>query len=589
MGQRTLHHLDSGMSGPEMKDVAVKAFQLLQDVMRNEHDSRFDGQLSQVDIDARFMLVEFILLEDAARTMGPARMKIDLTDGYSAGNAGLVEAFYDEVFMPWIQSLQGTVLEMVYLWGAYVKQRYGSGLGVQKEHPVNPALTTLKNLVNNLSPPSIGQRAAKPNPPMPPWFGTTNGAEDPDPFPNANGDGESGGGGGGGLPPDPNDGNGDGSAQQDPNPTNTGTPNQQQQAQSQQPQSQPLPPAPLPPNTPVVAPPSPPIPIPQPITGTNIQPPQNVYIGGFKPLPSAPPGRGPLPAFVDDGGPPDPWIDSGPSKHKTGGGGGGGPSGGNGIHHDPTPGDGDNAPIGGSPIDDQGARFGTGDDDSNRERYADDSTSTSSSNADTGISGGSRGDDPGPQKSGDTTTNRNLGGTGWDNSTPGAPQTGTGTPDPDSSDGGGEGPRFSKGMRFTPHGGNAGGVPYFPDPDVGVQAYAALQGYLPGVGGSGDDWGGTNPHYNPDPDSSGSGPNVNVNARPGPNPDQGDDTDANIPRDMWVPTGANADDFWSGNNPHYMPYGSQWTPYANVGVSQKSQIAMREAMLASVTIRKVGM
>jgi hypothetical protein len=157
------------------------------------------------------------------------------------------------------------------------------------------------------------------------------------------------------------------------------------------------------------------------------------------------------------------------------------------------------------------------------------------------------------------------------------------TPDPDSPDGGDESPRITKGGGFHPHGGDVDGTDmssFFADPDD--EAYGALQGYLPGVGGSGDDWGGTNPHYDADPDSSGSSPNMNASTGADPT-----DDDMSAPN---VPTSGNEDDFWSGNNPHYMPYaGSSWTPYANVGIASRVQFATRTNVVSHVTIKKVGL
>ncbi len=277
--------------------------------------------------------------------------------------------------------------------------------------------------------------------------------------------------------PDPNSGDGNnGTMQQDPNPDNTSTPDQQQQAQSQQPV--PSPPQPLPTNTPpVVVTPSPPIPIPRPVAITDIQPPQQVYIGGFKPLPGGPPsGGGPLPAFVDHGGPPDPWIDGSGGKisKDKGGGGRGGPSQSGENPNTNSGGSGGGGGGGGGTdsndvYNDEGQTFNVGG--NNASSGGPDPGGTNNSGGGSGVggtaggtAGGGTGGDGGSPDQGDQPKQKNAGAqSGPDPETSPDDPNKKGSSDPDSPDGGSEAPRFSKGMRFAPHGGNtSGAAPIFP-------------------------------------------------------------------------------------------------------------------------------
>ena len=168
---------------------------------------------------------------------------------------------------------------------------------------------------------------------------------------------------------------------------------------------------------------------------------------------------------------------------------------------------------------------------------------------------------------------------------PNAPTSG-GASDPDSPDGGSEGPSITKGGGFRPHGGNTGGASGgFPDP-YGAEDFGALFGYGVGAGG-GSDWGGTNPHYDADPENS--GPPQGNGASTSYDADAMSADDASSASGYTPPPpGSYQDEFWNGNNPHYTPYGSNWTPDANAGVATRSQMVTRSNLVSRVTIMKAG-
>ena len=153
------------------------------------------------------------------------------------------------------------------------------------------------------------------------------------------------------------------------------------------------------------------------------------------------------------------------------------------------------------------------------------------------------------------------------------PEAGIGggpTPDPDSPDGGSEGPSFTPGFRFTPRGSQGRG-PGFINLSANIdlaRLLAILEGHYSGYMGEGDDWGGTNPHF--DPGGSGGSSGAPLNADPS---DIGDPTQTSAD----PPPPENAQEDWAYNNPHYMPNtGQVWTPYNPGGsVSAKPGLVSR--------------
>ena len=54
-----------------------------------------------------------------------------------------------------------------------------------------------------------------------------------------------------------------------------------------------------------------------------------------------------------------------------------------------------------------------------------------------------------------------------------------------------------------------------------------------------------------------------------------------------IPLGGSQDEFWTGNNPHYTPYGTTWTP--NTGFGSRAQMqALQGNALSHITIKKAG-
>ena len=96
---------------------------------------------------------------------------------------------------------------------------------------------------------------------------------------------------------------------------------------------------------------------------------------------------------------------------------------------------------------------------------------------------------------------------------------------------------------------------------------AILEGHYSGYMGEGDDWGGTNRHF--DPGGSGGSSGAPLNADPS---DIGYSTQTSAD----PPPPENAQEDWAYNNPHYMPNtGQVWTPTTPAAPSPPSQASSR--------------